>query len=306
MLDQGGRRRSHPNARRVVDAQVPLGAENRDARFTAAFDAAFAGIDARVIRMPVRATRANAIAERLVGSIRRELLDRLLIINQRHAAAVLREYQCPYNHHRPHRSLGQAAPLRPLSRRARATTYKVDRRDRLGGLLHEYQQVAGGAQSSWHPQVESGELVKQAPAYSLAPPIGVTMSPGELVLVLVVPQLAVVDGDAVGVNEHPRLHVCPLAPGGDRRGRERVYVRDTQRSASSAEQEHPATSSACRATGISGCQPPVSDLRCDRHETRRFDAEAPGRAGGDSAGISASISGGICSRRSTVSPLSWT
>jgi len=86
--------------------------------------------------------RANAIAERFVGSIRRELLDRILIINQRHAAAVLTEYAEHYNSHRPHRTLGQAAPLRPLPQRTTSATSGCRRRDRLGGLLHEYQQVA--------------------------------------------------------------------------------------------------------------------------------------------------------------------
>jgi hypothetical protein len=77
-----------------------------------------------------------------VGTIRRELLDRLLIINQRHAAAVLEQYADHYNAHRPHRTLGQAAPLRPLPQRTTSAANTVRRRDRLGGLLHEYQQVA--------------------------------------------------------------------------------------------------------------------------------------------------------------------
>jgi putative transposase len=90
----------------------------------------------------VRAPRANAIAERFVCSVRRELLDRMLIINQRHAAAVLRQYEQHYNNHRPHRTLDQAAPLRPIPEPTMSETNTVRRRDRLGGLLHEYQQVA--------------------------------------------------------------------------------------------------------------------------------------------------------------------
>jgi putative transposase len=115
---------------------------DRDAKFTAAFDAVFTASDIRILRMPARAPRANAIAERFVGSVRRELLDRILVINQRHAATVLNEYQQHYNSHRPHRTLGQAAPLRPLPERTTSEANTVRRRDRIGGLLHEYQQVA--------------------------------------------------------------------------------------------------------------------------------------------------------------------
>ena len=114
---------------------------DRDAKFTACFDAVFTASNTQIIRTPVRAPRANAVAERFVGSIRRELLDRILIIDQRHAATALAEYVHHYNDHRPHRSLGQAAPLRPLPHRTTEIN-NVRRRDRLGGLLHEYQQVA--------------------------------------------------------------------------------------------------------------------------------------------------------------------
>jgi putative transposase len=120
---------------------------DRDAKFTVAFDAVFTTLDIRIIRTPVQAPRANAIAERFVGTIRRELLDRILIINQRHAAAVLEQYvhhynTYRYNAYRPHRTLGQAAPLPPLPQRRRVAANTVRRRDRLGGLLHEYQHVA--------------------------------------------------------------------------------------------------------------------------------------------------------------------
>ena len=114
---------------------------DRDAKFTAAFDAVFTATDIRIIKTPVRAPRANAIAERFVGSIRRELLDRTLIINQRHAAAVLREFERHYNDHRPHRTLGQAAPLRPLPCYTPTAFDNVRRHDRVGGLIHEYQHA---------------------------------------------------------------------------------------------------------------------------------------------------------------------
>ena len=115
---------------------------DRDAKFTTAFDAVFTAIDIRTVRTPVRAPRANAIAERFIGSVRRELLDRTLIINQRQAITVLTEYAEHYNSHRPHRTLGQAAPLRPLPQPTTSETNTIRRRDRLGGLLHEYQQAA--------------------------------------------------------------------------------------------------------------------------------------------------------------------
>jgi transposase InsO family protein len=115
---------------------------DRDTKFSSAFDAVFTASDIRIIKTPVRAPRANAIAERFVGSVRRELLDRILIINQRHAAAVLTEYAEHYNSHRPHRTLGQAAPLRPLPHPTSSEINTIRRRDRLGGLFHEYQQVA--------------------------------------------------------------------------------------------------------------------------------------------------------------------
>ena len=121
---------------------------DRDRQFTAAFDAVFAAIDIQIVKTPVRAPQANAIAERFVGTVRRELLDRLLIINQRHAATVLREFERHYNDHRPHCSLGQAAPSRPLPRRAPTEICKIQRHDRVGGLLHEYQQEADSASRS--------------------------------------------------------------------------------------------------------------------------------------------------------------
>jgi putative transposase len=86
---------------------------DRDAKFTAV-DAVFAGADIRIIRTPVRAPRANAIAERFIGTLRRECLDHLLITGRRHLTAVLQEYLAHYNTHRP--SLGVWDLLRDVAR----------------------------------------------------------------------------------------------------------------------------------------------------------------------------------------------
>ncbi|HUY50036.1 MAG TPA: integrase core domain-containing protein [Streptosporangiaceae bacterium] len=97
----------------------------------------------RVVRSAVQAPRMNSIMERRIGSCRRELLDRTLIWNQRHLMIVLREYEDFYNTQRPHRTLSQAAPLRPLPDSVADLDHsRVQRRDRAGGMIHEYRLVA--------------------------------------------------------------------------------------------------------------------------------------------------------------------
>jgi putative transposase len=113
---------------------------DRDAKFPPAFDAVFASEGLRVVRTPVRAPRANAVAERWVGTARRECLDRLLILGRGHLEAVLREFVAHYNAARPHHSLhlrpplGRPQPVQPAG--------VIVRRDRLGGLIHEYSRRA--------------------------------------------------------------------------------------------------------------------------------------------------------------------
>ena len=118
-----------------------------DASFTAAFDAVSQASGVRVVRSAIQAPRMNSITDRWIGSCRRELLDRTLIWNQRHLMTVLREYEDFYNTHRPHRTLNQAAnqaaPLRPMPDGASDLDhFRGRRRDRAGGVIHEYRLVA--------------------------------------------------------------------------------------------------------------------------------------------------------------------
>jgi len=118
---------------------------DRDTKFTASFDAVFAAEGTRIIKTPVRAPRANAICERVVGTIRRECLDRTLILGRRHLASVLAEYVEHYNAHRPHRSLRQRPPAAPdvtPPAIGDVDLARLRRADRLGGLIHEYRMVS--------------------------------------------------------------------------------------------------------------------------------------------------------------------
>ena len=117
---------------------------DRDSKFSAAFDEVFQSEGARVIRTPVRAPNANTHPERFVRTVRSECLDWILILARRQLERALWTYVDHYNHQRPHRALdlkvpnpgGQVVPL------TRVKPTAVRRRDRLGGLLHEYECAA--------------------------------------------------------------------------------------------------------------------------------------------------------------------
>jgi transposase InsO family protein len=115
---------------------------DRDAKFPTAFDTLLASEKIKVIRTPVRAPNANAHMERWVGSVRRECLDRLLILGQRQLEHILRVYIKHYNQQRPHRSLDLNPPDANDQSAVRAKPapheLRVNRRDLLGGLIHEY------------------------------------------------------------------------------------------------------------------------------------------------------------------------
>jgi putative transposase len=117
---------------------------DRDTKLTAAFDEVFRAQGVRVIKTPIQAPNANAHAERWVRTVRQECLDWLLIIGKRQLEHTLHIYIDHYNRQRPHRALGLAPPDPPgeLIAFRHTTPVHVRRRDRLGGLLHEYARVA--------------------------------------------------------------------------------------------------------------------------------------------------------------------
>ncbi|MFE3526828.1 integrase core domain-containing protein [Streptomyces sp. NPDC059161] len=112
--------------------------------FTEAFDAVFTAVGTRVVPIPPGAPRMNAIAECWVVSCRREATDRVLITGECHLCLVVDEYAAHHNEHRPHRSLGQHCPDDVGTPEPPASDGQshVIRRDRLGGLIHEYAQIA--------------------------------------------------------------------------------------------------------------------------------------------------------------------
>jgi putative transposase len=117
---------------------------DRDQKFTGGFDAVFRSAGLQVVRTPRRAPTANAVAERFVRTVRAECLDWLLIANGQHLQRVLEVFVDHYHRHRPHRSLRLVPPVarRPPVTRAPTVVVHVHRRDRLGGLLHEYTLAA--------------------------------------------------------------------------------------------------------------------------------------------------------------------
>jgi transposase InsO family protein len=114
---------------------------DRDSKYSCPFDEVFRSEGVRIVKTPVRAPRANAIAERFVRTVRAECLDWLLILNRRHLEGVLRVYVDHYNRERPHRAL-ELRPPELDERRERSPEGKIRRRDQLGGLIHEYERQA--------------------------------------------------------------------------------------------------------------------------------------------------------------------
>jgi transposase InsO family protein len=138
---------AHPTAawiwRQVVNA-TPWGRtpeyllRDRDRVYGGDFGAKLKGLGIEQVLTPVRAPRANAVAERMVGTFRRECLDHAIVVNEQHLYALLAEFVAHYNRQRPHRTLVLEPPL-PLGR---APTGRIRSRPVLGGLHHVYERAA--------------------------------------------------------------------------------------------------------------------------------------------------------------------
>src|SRR6266403_1805198 len=118
---------------------------DREAKFPALFDAVLADAGVKVVLSGIQTPRMNSIMERWVGPCSHELLDRTLIWHQRHLLHALHEFECFYNGHRPHQGLDNARSLHPLPTPIadpdEIAQLRVRRRDRLGGILHEYEHA---------------------------------------------------------------------------------------------------------------------------------------------------------------------
>jgi transposase InsO family protein len=124
-----------------TDGGVRFLVRDRDSKYSGSFDEVFRSEGIRIVRTPVRAPKANAIAERFVRTVRSECLDWLLILNRRHLEHVLHVYTDHHNRQRPHRALA----LRPPSGGAELSLPalgKIQRHDLIGGLIHEYYRAA--------------------------------------------------------------------------------------------------------------------------------------------------------------------
>lgn len=124
-----------------ADQRIRFLIRDRDSKYSGSFDEVFRSEHVRVVKTPVRAPKANAVAVRFVRTVRSECLDRLLILNRRHLERVLHVYVDHHNRQRPHRAL-KLQPPQPETPEPLLLAGEICRRDRLGGLIHKYYRAA--------------------------------------------------------------------------------------------------------------------------------------------------------------------
>ena len=145
--------------RKVVGEESPYRylIHDRDSIFATRFDNSVRALGLKVLRTPFRSPKANSICERVIGTIRRECLDWIILVSEKHLRATLREWVTHYNAGRPHKMLGPGvagppavASVVPKSEfRHLLRAGKIVRaKSVLGGLHHEYSLAANGARSS--------------------------------------------------------------------------------------------------------------------------------------------------------------
>lgn len=119
---------------------------DRDSKYTRCFDAVFEADGVGILLSPPRAPKANATCERVIGTLRREILDRTLIHNEAHAHAVPTTYLKHYNQHRPHQSRNQLPPNRSEPPTPTTVTdlkaQRIRRQPICNGLLNQYHHAA--------------------------------------------------------------------------------------------------------------------------------------------------------------------
>src|ERR1035438_8097531 len=126
-------------------ASIKFLIRDRAGQFTGSFDAVLQADGIRILASPPQAPRANAICERMIGTLRREVFDRLLIVHEHHLRLLLTEYLRHYNTARPHRALGQLAPTQAETRPPEPINlaeHQIRRKQVLGGLISEYHIAA--------------------------------------------------------------------------------------------------------------------------------------------------------------------
>jgi putative transposase len=117
---------------------------DRDTKHTRTFDAVFHADDIDILKTPPQAPTANAHCEHVIDTLRREILDHILIMNTTHAHRILTEYAHHYNHHRPHQTRNQQPPETTFQppRPPDHSRHQILRKRLLGGLINEYHHAA--------------------------------------------------------------------------------------------------------------------------------------------------------------------